>query len=164
MEDNYIITRKKNKAKMTKKYFGENGYELSFKKNINDGIKVNKVVIFDDEFINKSINKRIKKKFKNLLELVVEIMENDEDPSNGLMVALNETEKFKRELINKYNRYLIKEERDFNDKKIKAIENEVKNRLYEYQMINELQKKVREQMYVMGIKEEVEEKEVRRSR
>ena len=72
------------------------------------------------------------KKFKKLLEFIASIYESDDDSSSSLMLALNEIEKLKRELINKYVAYLNKKEVQKLDKKIKLIEQEVQSKLYQY--------------------------------
>ena len=159
----YVI-KKKHNYKEVKKIDLNNIYDMSSKNKIDGGISVKKINIVDQKFIDKMINKRINKRFKSLLELIVSICESDEDPASGLKFALDETERFKREMINKYNRLLNKKELELIDKKIQLIEKEVKNRLFESQMIMKVQQKLQQElmMNLMEPEEEIVENHRRR--
>ena len=74
--------------------------------------------------------------FKKLLELLSKLEESDEDPSEGLMICLDEVSKFKSEVINKYNKFLKKNQMDLINKKLELIEKEIKNKLLECRMIH----------------------------
>ena len=131
---NYLIIKEKNKKETI---FFEcnkiNGYNLTNeRKKIVNGVNINKMIIVNKSFIEKIINKKIHKKTKSLLELIASVCESDEDPSSAMMFCLNEIEKFKRFIINKYASYMNKKQIELLDKKVKMIEEEVKIRLYQY--------------------------------
>ena len=107
----YVIIKKHNYQEVLKIKLN-NIYDMSSKTPIKGGISVKRINLIDQAFIDKMINKRINKRFKSLLELIASICESDEDPSSGLMFALTETEKFKREMLNKYARLLNKQEKE----------------------------------------------------
>lgn len=157
----YIIIKKHNYQEVLKIKLN-NIYDMSSKTPIKGGVSVKKINLIDQIFIDKMINKRINKRFKSLLELIASICESDEDPSSGLMFALTETEKFKREMLNKYARLLNKQEKELIDKKIDLIEKDVKKRLLEYQVINKIQRKMQEEMYYQEELEELKENHRRR--
>mgnify|MGYP006916256429 CR=1 FL=1 len=90
------------------------------------------IKFYDEKIINKVVNKSIDNRFNKLLEYVVEC-EEDDDP-DGLLLALNETEKFKRELINKYEKFLDKKKIEFNQKKIELIKEKLKKKLMIYRI------------------------------
>ena len=141
-----------------------NSYNMASKSKFKDGIDVNKITIVDNELIQKTVDKKINKRFKSLLELIASICESDDDPTSGLNIALTETDKFKREMINKYNRLLEKKEIELINKKIELIEKDLKIRLYEHQLIIKCQRKLMEQelMKSMEMEEEVIENHRRR--
>lgn len=149
----YVIIKKHNHKKVSKIKIN-NIYDMSSKTPIKDGVSVKRINLIDENFINKMINKRINKRFKNLLEFIANICENDDDPSSGLKFALDETEKFKREMLNKYARLLNKKEKELIEKKIDLIEKDVKKRLLEHQVIRKFQQKMQQDLYYQ---EEVEE-------
>lgn len=130
----YLIVKEKNKKEIT--YFECSklkGFNMTSKtKNIKlkDAINVNKMVIINPNFIEKLINKKINNKLKKLIDLLINICDSDEDPSGTLMISLNEIEKFKRELINKYLEYMNKEQIKSLNKKIEILESEVTSRIY----------------------------------
>lgn len=98
----------------------------------NDGKFIKNIRLYNEKLKADSIKNSINKRFKVLLELIASVCESDEDPGSGLMFALNEIERFKRELINKYVKLLKDEQIKFLDKKIKVVEEEVKTRMLQY--------------------------------
>ena len=104
------------------------------KKKDKDSIGV--IKFYDEKIINMVIKRSIDNRFKKLLELIASLEESDEDPSNGLIFCLDEATKFKREMINKYDRFLKKTQIEFINKKIELIEKEVKNKLIAYRLLN----------------------------
>ena len=131
----YLIVKEKNKKEvMYFEYDKLNGFNMTSKnKNIKlkDAINVNKMVIINPSFIEKLINKKINSKIKKLVDLISFIYESDDDdPAGSLMQALNEVEKFKREMINKYINYMTKEQIDILEKKVEILETEVMNHAY----------------------------------
>ena len=60
------------------------------------------MVIINQSLIDKIINRNIDSKFKKLINLILGIYDTSDDPAGNMMLALNEVEKFKREVINKY--------------------------------------------------------------
>ena len=155
----YLIVKEKNKKEvMYLEYDKLNGYNITSKnKNLKlkDAINVNKMVIINPTFIEKLINKKINSKIKKLVDLISIIYESDDDdPAGSLMQALNEVEKFKREILNKYLNYMTKEQIDLLEKKINILETEVMNHAY----------KLNEQRISLYNNEDYEEYEPKRSR
>jgi len=131
----YLIVKEKNKKEVM--YFECDklkGFNVNSKnKNIKlkDAINVNKMVIINPDFIEKLINKKINIKIRKLVDLIANIYDSDdEDPSGALMESLNEVEKFKREMINKYINYMTKEQVEMLEKKVQILETEVFNYAY----------------------------------
>ncbi len=94
------------------------------------------IKFYDNKIINKVIKKSIDNRFKKILELMASIEEADSDPSEGLVFCLDEMSKFKTELINKYNRFLKKNQIEFINKKIALIEKEIKNKIIAYRLMH----------------------------
>ena len=121
------------KEKKYKKYASIN-VDVSFDmKKKNDKDSIGTIKFYDDKLTDKVITKSIENRFKKLLEFVVEC-EEDSDPE-GLLLALNETEKFKREMINKYEKFLDKKKMEFNQKKVNLIIENLKKKLITYRLM-----------------------------
>ena len=131
---NYLIVKDKKKKQVI--YFEcnkLNGYKMTANnKNIKlkDAINVNKMVIINPSFINKLIDKNINRKLEKLIKYIIGIYDADDDPAGNLMQALNEVEKFKREIINKYLAYMNKKQLKDLDQKLKILENQVTMQSY----------------------------------
>ena len=115
-----------------------------------DKHRIGIIKFYDDKIINKVIKKSIDNHFKKLLELIARFEENDSDPSEGLVFSLNEVAKFKRELANKYEKFLKKSQIEFNNKKLELIEKELKNKLIAYRLMNS-------ELFQDSLDEEIEE-------
>lgn len=111
----------------------ESSYDVKRRK---DKESIGLIRLYDENIINRVIKRSIDNHFKKILDLLIRIEESDEDPSEGYLFCLDETAKFKRELINKYNRFLKKEQIDFINKKIETIEKETKNKLIAYRLMH----------------------------
>lgn len=128
----YVLLKKSIYKKMESYEFNE-AYKVSKK---DDDKRIGVIKFYDDKIISKVIQRSIDNRFKKLLELLSKLEESDEDPSEGLMICLDEVSKFKSEVINKYNKFLKKNQMDLINKKLELIEKEIKNKLLECRMIH----------------------------
>ena len=133
----YLVVKEKNKKEvMYFEYDHLSGLNMSTKsKNIKlkDAININKMIIINPSFVRKVIDKKFNLKIKKLIDLIALIYnsdDNDDNPAGNLMQALNEIEKFKRQLFNRYLQYMSKEQINLYEKKIKILETEVMNYTY----------------------------------
>ena len=128
----YVLVKEKVYKKVISYEFDES-FNMTKKK---DKERIGIIKFYDEKIINQAIKKSIDNRFKKLLELIANLEESDEDPSNGLIFCLDESAKFKREMINKYNKFLKKTQIEFINKKIELIEKEVKNKLITYRLMH----------------------------
>ena len=94
-----------------------------------NGVKVNKLIVVKPSFTNNILKKKIKKKLDMYLKYVVEILDNDDDDSGVLELALNDLERYRRTVLNKYQLYLEKKYINLLLKKIELLEHELKTKL-----------------------------------
>ena len=139
MQNNhYLIVKEKNKKEIAYfEYDKLDGFNMTSKnKNIKlkDAINVNKMVIVNPSMVEKLIDKKINIRMRKLVNLILNIYESDDDPGSSMMQALNEIEKFKREMINKYLNYMNKKQLSNLEDKIRMLESEVTKKSY---VINE---------------------------
>ena len=126
-----VIKNKDSKAIKYLEYDKLNGYRVYPKQNVKftNAINVNKMIIINPSLIEKVIDRKIKHKFNSLINLLSFVYENDDDSTtDGLDLALNETEKFRMETLNKYKSYLTEEKLKLMEKKIEILEDEIKLR------------------------------------
>jgi hypothetical protein len=126
--DTKFLIVKDNKSKQIK-YFDYDkidGYNLRAKKNANyfDDINVSRVIIINPSFSEKIARKKMNAKFERLLTMMQVVCEDD-DTGEGLEIVLDEANKFKMELINKYRKYIEDEELELMYKKIEIVEREL---------------------------------------
>ena len=127
-----ISSYKLNKKSNFKKYNDidlDSSYAIKRKKEKSMGI----IRIFNSELKDVAIKKGINSHFKKLLELIVSTSE-DGDNADGLMLCLDEIQKFRNEINNKYNSFLKKKEKEVALKKLEVIERELKEKLVMYQL------------------------------
>ena len=128
----YVLVRKHNFKKVISSNF-DKSFDINKEK---DKERIGAIKVYDEKIINNAIKKVIDYRFKKILELIASLEESDEDTSNGFIFCLDETAKFKREMINKYDKFLKKTQIEFINKKIELIEKEVKNKLIAYRLMH----------------------------
>ncbi len=128
----YVLV-KKNLFKKIESYDFNESFNMTKKK---DDERLGVIKFYDDEVISKVIKKSVDNRFKKILELIASIEEGDEDPSQGYLFCLDEAERFRKEMINKYNKFLKKTQLEFISKKIELIEKDMKNKLIAYRLLH----------------------------
>lgn len=144
----FLVVKEKNSKEI--KYFDYDkldGYNLKAKKDLHfmDAIDVNRIIIINPSFIEKIATKKINAKFDRLINMIQIVCDNEEDDETGegYRIALDEANKLKMELWNKYKKYISEEKLDLMTKKIEILEDELKlrlnvlmNSLYEQENLN----------------------------
>lgn len=109
------------------------GYKLKGKKDIKfiDAINIDRMIIINPSFIDKIATRKINTKFEKLIKMMQLVCEvGDDDPSGETYrLALDEADKLKRELINKYRKLISEEKLELMLKKIGILEDELNLRL-----------------------------------
>lgn len=128
----YLIVKNKDQKEIVyMEYDKLEGMDITPKnhKPFQDSIEVNRMILIQPTLIEKLVHKKIDKHFKKLLMLVTFLLETDDETGTALREALNEIEKFRIEIKNKYREYLSKEELHFLAKKLVILQEEVKQKL-----------------------------------
>ncbi len=126
-------------------------YNMNKKK---DKESIGIIKFYDKKMIAMVIKRKFDERFKAILNLLMKLEESDEDPSEGYFLVLDELDKLKKELINKYNKHLKKEQLEFLNKKIELVNADIRNKLISIQMMHSINLK----------KEEYDEEEKKTSR
>ena len=137
----HIVKNKEDKSITYFEYDKLVGYDLSPKKNakIEDAINVNKIVIINPTLANKVAKKKVDIKFKKLVQLLNIIFETDDETGTAYHQGLDELERLRQELVDKYKKYLEDDEYDTMDKKLGILEHELKVRLFYLQKEEEFE-------------------------
>ena len=131
-EPKYLVVKTKDKKEIVyMEYDKLTGYDITPKnqKTFADCIQVNKMILIQPSLIEKLVHKKVDRHFKRLLMLVTMLLEADDDTGTSLRECLNEVEKFRLEIKNKYREYLTKEELNLMAKKLMILNEEAKMRL-----------------------------------
>lgn len=126
----YYVIKKKNKNKKLSKFdFEEEGYV--FKPNIKNPnlIQMSSLSIPNLEMTNRILTKKLDKSFRRLASLILSILKEEDTTSGGIAIALNELTKEKSVVQRKYKEYLKKEEQEKYLKRLKVLEEQLKEKL-----------------------------------
>lgn len=96
-----------------------------------EGITVKNIRIYSFEFAHPLVSKTVKIRFKKLLDLLTELLVSDDDSGDTLREALNQIEKFRLIIKNKYRDFLINKELTEMSNKLKLLRKNAEERLIE---------------------------------
>lgn len=130
----FLIVKDSNTKEI--KYFDYDkldGYNLKAKENAHfqDAIDVSRMIIIQPSFIDKIATKKLNAKFDKLINMMSVVCDMEESDASGecYHLALDEVNKLKMELINKYKKYISAEKLELMQKKIEILEDELKLRI-----------------------------------
>lgn len=128
----FLIVKEKSSKEI--KYFDYDkldGYNLRAKENtrFDDAIDISRMIIINPTFIEKIATKKINSKFDKLLNMMSICDEEDDESGEGYRIALDEANKLKMELLNKYKKFIEDEKLELMLKKIEILESSLKVRL-----------------------------------
>ena len=106
---------------------------------IKSKLKISEVTIVSPEITGALITSSFNKKYKRILEFYLTSLDSDDtDSTNGnLMLALNEITRLRNIIIKKYLKILQKKESAHLLKRLKLIENEIRTKIIDIELIKE---------------------------
>lgn len=129
----YLVVKSKEKKEIVyMEYDKLEGMDITpkNKKSFEDCIEVNKMILIQPTLIEKLVHKKLNRHFKKLLKLITLILDTDDETGTALREGLNEIEKFRLEIKNKYREYMTKEELSIMAKKLMILQEELKQKLF----------------------------------
>lgn len=98
------------------------------KVNFEDMINVEEMIVINPGLIEKLVDKKCKRTFQKIIAMLSVIQDDDDDDDAPFMLILNEIERFKNLIINKYKDYMEKKEYETLLKKLEILKAEVEHR------------------------------------
>ncbi|MBR3146502.1 MAG: hypothetical protein IKF47_04475 [Bacilli bacterium] len=99
-----------------------------------DGSEVRDIKVVDTKLASALVNKQVSKKYEKLIIYLTELLVDDDDDSGETYrEALNQIEKFRQEIKNKYRKFLKQKELEMMSKKLIILQKEANKRLLEIQ-------------------------------
>ena len=111
--------------------------ELSgFKMIANKGLTISNVIvkdleIYDKKMANYVVTKQVLKKYNKLIANLTELLISDDDTGDSFRHALNQIEKFRLEIKNKYREFLKRKELEMMSKQLTLLKKEADRRMLE---------------------------------
>ena len=126
MANRYCIKKETNAYEVKFQNKKWHGFQVTPKNRIPyEGIQVNQMTVIKPMFIEKVIKKKIKRRLDYYMQYIIHLLETD-DEGNGIDIALNDLERLKVMIRNKYQLYLEEKYVELLMKKIELLERELK--------------------------------------
>ncbi len=125
----FLIKKNEEEVNVIKLNLEENGYD--FRPRItNSDAKINKITLFNYSMIDVILSKKIDNEFKKIAAIVYDILANDDDnTTSDATIALDEVERLRGIILNKYQKFLEKEKEKKYLKKLRILENELRAKI-----------------------------------
>ena len=106
------------------------GFQVTPKNQVKyDGVQVNHMTVIKPAFIEKVLKRKIKRRLDLYLQYIIRLLDDTENNSggnDGIRIALNDLDRYKSIIRNKYRMYLDEKYVDLLLKKIALLERELK--------------------------------------
>ena len=130
-----VDNKKKNKNKLINKteIIELEGFMMGSKNKVYkiDGNEVKDIKVVDTKLASALVTKQVSKKYEKLINYLTELLVDDDDSGDTYREALNQIEKFRQEIKNKYRKYLKQKELEAMSKKLIILQKEANKRLSE---------------------------------
>lgn len=128
----YSLQKEGIDLEVSMKPYKYNGFQVTPKNEIHyAGIEVNQMTLINASFIEKVIKKKIKKRLDSYMNYMIYLLEESDDTDSGdVKLALNDLERLKTMIKNKYRFYLEEKYVELLMKKINLLERELKMKKY----------------------------------
>lgn len=130
----YTINNKK-KKKLTPKeeLINIDGFLMASKRKVFkiNGAEIREIKVVNKKLANPLVYKKVLQKYNILINLLTDLLVGDDDSGDSYREALNQIEKFRLEIKNKYRRYLKKNELEKMSKQLMTLKKEANKKIIE---------------------------------
>ncbi len=130
-----INNSKKEKITIKEELINIDGFLMASKRKtfkIN-GAEIREIKVVNKKFANPLVYKKVLQKYNTLISLLTDLLVSDDDSGDSYREALNQIEKFRMEIKNKYRRYLKKNELEKMSKQLMTLKKEATKKIIELQ-------------------------------
>lgn len=96
-----------------------------------NGAEIREIKVVDKKLANPLVYKKVLQKYNILINLLTDLLVGDDDSGDSYREALNQIEKFRLEIKNKYRRYLKKNELEKMSKQLMTLKKEANKKIIE---------------------------------
>ncbi len=124
------------------------GFHYPIKKNKSGSLKIKELIIVSPDITTNLICYNFNKKYQKIVECLFNNSDFNEDSDNtgtNLMLALDEVARLRTIIINKYQRFLKKQEAEELLKRLKVLENELRVKIIDFKLIKEQERTNKEE-------------------
>lgn len=127
----YFIQRKKIMGKVIE-FDKSSSFDVVFRNGFNVGGAVIKTItVMNKKLAYPFSQKIVMKKYSLLIPMLTDLVISDDETGDSFREALNQIEKFRQEIKNKYRDFLLKKELELMAKQLSALKLEAEKRLME---------------------------------
>ena len=95
------------------------------------GFQVNELTICNKKIARPIVEMQVAKKYNKLISILTELLVSDDDSGESYREALNQIERFRLIIKNKYREYLTRKDLEFMSKKLTMIKKETDRKIIE---------------------------------
>ena len=132
-----VDNKKKNKNKLVDKteLIELDGFMMGSKSKVYkiNGNEVRDIKVMDTNLARSLVKQQVAKKYEKLIAYLTDLLVDDDDSGDTYREALNQIEKFRQEIKNKYRKFLKQKELEMMSKKLVVLQKEANKRLFEIQ-------------------------------
>lgn len=132
-----VDNKKKNKNKLVDKteLIELDGFMMGSKSKVYkiNGNEVRDIKVMDTNLASSLVKQQVAKKYEKLIAYLTDLLVDDDDSGDTYREALNQIEKFRQEIKNKYRKFLKQKELEMMSKKLVVLQKEANKRLFEIQ-------------------------------
>lgn len=130
-----INNSKKEKITIKEELINIDGFLMASKRKIFkiNGAEIREIKVVNKKFANPLVYKKVLQKYNTLISLLTDLLVSDDDSGDSYREALNQIEKFRMEIKNKYRRYLKKNELEKMSKQLMTLKKEATKKIIELQ-------------------------------
>lgn len=94
------------------------------------GANVRKIRVVDKDLAHPLVHEVVMRKYQQLISVLAELLVEDDDDGETCREALNQIERFRIQVKNKYRNYVKKQELEIMSKKLSKIQKEMQMKLF----------------------------------
>ena len=130
-----INNSKKEKITLKEELINIDGFLMASKRKVFkiNGAEIREIKVVNKKFANPLVYKKVLQKYNTLISLLTDLLVSDDDSGDSYREALNQIEKFRMEIKNKYRRYLKKNELEKMSKQLMTLKKEATKKIIELQ-------------------------------